>query len=421
MKLAIIVFSVILSMSLNGQKLSDKYKKESIKLIAASNFGENNQWGEIFKTYYDTTFYGKQIGKNKSLIVLDDGRIVVNNIYQNFYTIFNADGSFDKELFVKNTNGNVFKKTRSIYGVINNTFYTNADNMGKILCFDFDGKYKKTLKLNYSVRQIITLNNSKLAVVGWSIWKDKFRDFVAIVDYNTNEQTIVWDQFTENNPNKKQRFNYNYTFDNGYKISINTMPFTKVTGMSLPPIIQEIKNNLIIAIPNSGQILTYNTVGKQINSSTIKWAKNYISVDEQKEIQNKAIAKYKNINGNKIMGSASIEENNKALSLIIKQMEKDLQSITNKLSIPVFATMIKDSDDNLLFFEITKKDNQNKFNVWTMDNNGDFIAKSSFVCDNYKLKITPKKMFFHNGFLYSLQTKKGVKGNPLRLVKFRLD
>ena len=414
--------------SIIAQNLPSKYSQETIELIATKDFAKGNNWNKIFESYYDTTFYGKTIGKQKSLIVLDDGSIIVNNIYRNHYTKFNKDGKFIKELYIKKADKSIIKKTTPICGTINNTYYTNADNMGNIVCFDFSGNYVKTLKVKYSVKQIITLDNNKLALVGWSIWKDKFRDFVAIVDYNTNEETIIWSHFTKRDDRKKTMFNYKFSFnkgkskpfDKGQMISINTMPFTKYTGYSIAPIIQNVNNKLIIAIPASGEILTYNFKGEQLYKSKIDWANNYLSVDEQKQIQKRAIEKYEKFRNHKIASWASIEESNTAINTILDEMQEDYENISEPLPIPVFSTIIKDSDDKLLFFEISKKSNDNKFNVWIMKNNGKFASKSSFICKDYKLEINPEKMFFHNGFIYSLQTKKDVKGNPLRLVKFEL-
>ena len=210
-------------------------------------------------------------------------------------------------------------------------------------------------------------------------------------------------------------------FDKGQLISINTMPYTKYTGYSIPPIIQSINNKLILAIPASGEIITYNFDGKQINKSKINWANNYLSVDEQKQIQKRAIEKYKQFLNHKILSGATIEESNLAINTILNEMQEDYNNISKPLAIPVFSTIIKDSDNNLLFFEISKKSNDNKFNVWIMKNNGEFASKSSFICNDFNLEINPKKMFFHNGYIYSLQTKKNVNGNPLRLVKFRLQ
>ena len=412
-----------------AQELTEKYQQQSVELITDENFAIDNNWDKIFESYYDTTFYGKAIGKRKSLFVLDDGSIIVNNIYRNYYTKFDKYGKFENELFIKKADNSIVKKTTPIMGIINSTYYTNADNMGNILCFDFSGNYIKTIKVQYSVKQIITLNNNKIALVGWSIWKDKFRDFVAIIDYNTNEESIIWSHFTERKDSKKSMFNYKYNlkkgnrkpFDKGQIISINTMPYTKYTGYSIPPIIQSINNKLIIAIPASGEIITYNFDGKQINKIKINWAKNHLSIDEQKKIQKRAMEKYKQFLNHKISNGATIEESNLAINTILNEMQEDYNSISKPLAIPVFSTIIKDSDNNLLFFEISKKSNDNKFNVWIMKNNGEFASRSSFICKDYNLEINPKKIFFHNGYIYSLQTKKNASGNPLRLVKFRLQ
>jgi hypothetical protein len=62
----------------------------------------------------------------------------------------------------------------------------------------------------------------------------------------------------------------------------------------------------------------------------------------------------------------------------------------------------------------------NKFNVWVYQNGGKFVCQSSFVCNDYDLVISPSKMVFHKGYIYALQTLKNAKGNPLRLVRFKV-
>ncbi len=418
----IIILLATLTLYIKAQSIVDLYKNESISLVADKDFGNNNNWNKIFETYYDTTWYGKAIGKRKSLIVLDDGTIIVNNIYRNYYSKFSSNGSFIGEFGI-NKNGKKLKKIEPIFGHIGNTLYTGANNMGEVLFFDINGNYKKSLKLNYSVKQIITLSDTKLAVVGWSIWKNKFHDFVAIVDNSTNKQTIIWEHFTENNNTKM--FNYSYQFNgndkkkNGPRISITTMPFSKFTGMSLPPIINKVHDNLVISVPTTGEILTYNIYGKELSKQKIDWAKNYISVEEQKEIQKRAISKYRSINI--LYKGISESENKKAINTIVSQMEADLNKIRKNLPIPVFSTVIEDSDDNLLFFEFSKKDNDNKFNVWVLSKKGEFKYHSSFKCKDYNLEINPKKIFFHKDYIYSLQIKKNTTNNPLRLVRFKLQ
>jgi len=417
----LIILLIAISYSVSAQKLIDKYKKGTVELVPDENFAQNNDWDKIFRSYYDSLM-GRPIGKRKSIIVLDDGTVVINNAYKDYYIKFSPTGKFITDFGIT-INGKKEKSLKPIYGYIQNTFYNNADNMGNVKCFDFNGNFKKYLKLNYATKQVITLNDNELAVAGWSIWTDKFRDFVSIVDYNTNKEKIIWDSFTKRTAvgKKDKMFNYSYKFKERGAFSITTMPYSKSTGMSIAPIINKVNNKLVISVPTTGEILVYDFTGKLIEKTKINWAKNYISIAEQKEIQQKAINKYKEIKNPHFASWVSEAENKKALNTIIKEMEADFINITEPYEIPVFSTVIKDSDDNLLFFEFAKKNYENKFNVWILNNNGEFIAKSSFVCKDYKLEIKPSKMVFHNGYIYAIIEKKNEKGNPLRLVRFILQ
>jgi hypothetical protein len=405
-----------------GQKLLDIYKKGIIHLVPEPDFGKNNNWNPVFKSYYDT-IYGKPMGNRKSLIILPDGSILVNNRYRDFYTKFSANGNFEKEFYLTNKFGKPVKKTENITGIINNNFYTQPDNMGNLNLYDFNGKWTRTLKLNYSVKQMVTLSNNTIAVVGWSIWKNQTRDFVALVNIQTNKETVVWEHLT-NRPNDNEHSNmfyYAYYFKSRGGFSMSTMPYTNALGVAIPPQITNVDNKLIVAIPSEGKIMIFSQDGKLVGTNKTDWAINSVSVEEQKEIQHKAIEKFKIIKNPHFASWATPEENMEAYNSILKNMEKDLADIKKPIPIPAFSTIIKDSDGNLLFFEFPKETNTNKFNVWVFQNGGKFLCKSSFECDDFDLDINPSKMIFYKGFLYSLQVKKNVTGVPLRLVKFKIQ
>ena len=406
--------------SLFAQSLIDIYSKGKVKLVADKEYAQGNDWEKVFVNYYDT-LYNRPMGERKSIVLMPDGSVVVNHVYRNFYSRFDSKGKFVGEFGIMNSSGKQLKNTKEIQGVMNNTFFTGLDNMGNMICFDFNGKYVKTLKLNYMTRSMIPLSNNKFAVVGWVIWATKFRDFVAIVDYNTNEEKVIWDHFTErcDNDGHCKLFNYSYFFENGGGFLFSSMPFSKYTGMDSPPQIAYVKNQLVITLPTTGEILTYTINGKQVAKEKIGWASTEISIEEQTEIQKAAIERF-NDNFNYFGTKVPQEEVEKAKEKISKQMAEDLNNITDPIPTPVFTTIIKDSDDNLLFFEIPKESGSNKFNIWIYDNGGKFIGQSSLECDEYNLSITPSKMVFHNGYIYSLQTLKEAEGNPLRLVRFKL-
>ena len=409
-----------------SQKLLEFYKSGTVKLTPDESYGVNNDWNRVFETYYDT-IYGKPMGNRKSLKLLPDGSVVVNHAYRNFYSKFSPDGNFQKEFGIVDNNGNRFKKTKAIEGIINNnTFYTGLDNMGNMVCFDFDGHYKKTLKLDYMVKQTVPLPNGKIAVVGWVIWKTRFRDFVAVVDYETNKERIIWEHFTDRtDPYGKsdKLFNYRYFFEKQGGVSCNTMPFSSSIKIKARPMLACVNNQLILANPTNGEIRIFDLDGNLQTKTQMAFTDNYISVEEQKEIQEKAIEKYSKMNPHRFTNFSwvSKEESEKAHNHFVNSMKADLNNIKKPITKPYFSTLLQDSDDNLLFFEFAEEKNTNSFNVWVYKNGGEFICKSSFVCDDYTLQINPAKMVFHNGHIYALQHLKETKGVPLRLVRFKVS
>ncbi|MFN3556686.1 MAG: hypothetical protein ACK4VN_12040 [Bacteroidales bacterium] len=417
-----ILLALLFPLGISAQTPASLYQSAKIRLVADPTFGQNVNWDRVFASYHDT-LYGRWRGDEKSLMVLPDGSVVVSHTYKDFYTHFDARGRFVEEFAVKRPGGGNFRSLRHIQGVLkNNILFSGLDNMGNMLCFDIRGNLIKTLKMDYMARQIIALPNNNLAVVGWVLWSDRVREFVAIVNYETNEEKIIWDHF---NPRTfgsgTHKFNYSYNFSSGGMFSITTMPFSKALSMSHPPQIATVGQYLIVAIPPTGEIRRYDLNGRFIDSQTIDWAKGFISVEEQREIQQKAITRWRNLRNPSFASWASPAENIAARDHFIREMEKDLNNITSPIPMPYFAHMIKDSDDNLLFFEFPKEEGGNVFNVWVYKERGGFVARSSFSAEGYNLEIKPSKMVFHNGFIYALVTQKNTQGIPLRLVRFKLE
>jgi hypothetical protein len=418
------IFTIIclaLAVSANSQKLADLYKKGTIKLVPDKEYAKENDWNQVFRSYNDK-MGDAHIGERKSLVIMPDGSVVVSHAYTNYYSMFSPEGRFIKEFGIKNAKGQTLKKINGIEGIINdNTFFTGLDNMGYMNCFNFNGKLIKTLRLNYMTKGIIPLPNGKIAVVGWVIWKDSFRDFISIVDYNTNEEKVIWEHFTkrENNDSERSLFNYDYSYKNGGAVSFNTMPFSNNLGIATPSIACT-GNKLIVSLPGSAEIMEYDLNGKFLIKKKIDWGVRSISVEEQKKIQKDQIEKFKSIKLPKFRAETTDEEVNLAKETILNEMKADLDKISKSVAIPVFSTVIKDSDGNLLFFEYPKEEDKNIFHVWVYEKGGNFICQSRFVCDDYDLNINPSRMAFHKGYLYSLQSSKNATGVPMRLVRFRL-
>lgn len=416
---------LLLASNINAQQLLGIYKNGPVKLVPDKEFAKTNDWNIVFETYNDT-MYNKHIGKRKSLLVLPDGSFLVNHAYRNFFTKFDPDGTFEKEFSIKNSSGKVMK-TPGIIGVLNKEiYYTGVTNTGKMYCADLDGNFIKTLTLDYMTKQIIPLPGKKLAVVGWVIWSDRFRDFVSIIDYETNEDKIIWDHFTPRSGgfNTDKKFTYGYKYKKGGAFSFKTMPHINNLGLRPSPKVSFVNNKLIIAIPPTGEIHEYDINGKLLTKKNVSWKPGEINPEEQMEIQKKAIEGYTNNIKSYESKSSKTEreiERIEALKTIVKKMEKDLSEIEDPIQLPFFSTIIKDSDGNLLFFEYPEEKGANKFSVYTYNSVGEFVCQSSFVCEDYDLVINTGKLVFYKGYLHGLQELKETDGVPMRLVKFKLE
>ncbi len=219
----------MLLVTMHSQDLISKYKTGRVKLVPDTEYASGNDWSTVFRSYYDT-IYQTPMGMRKSLVMLPDGSVVVNHAYRDYRTKFTPSGKYEKEFTVEKA-GN-----KPIMGVLNgSTLFTGLDNMGKMTCSDLDGKYKKTLTLDYMAYDIIALDNGKFAVVGWVIWSEKTRTFVSIVDYNTNEEKVIWEQFSDREIsssgkvlNNRQPFKYSITLEDGGIISFSSMPYSEI-------------------------------------------------------------------------------------------------------------------------------------------------------------------------------------------------
>ena len=411
----IILFFWIISISIGvaAQSLLDTYQQGKVKLTPDKTYGVGNNFDEI---------WGNAQSRHNSLIVLSNGSVIVNTKGKHYR--FTPNGKFEKEIILKNSSGKELQN-RPIQGFINNQFFTNLDNMGKMICTDMEGKYVKTLTLDYMASDMVTMKDNKIAVVGWVIWKDRFRNFVSIVDYNTNKEKIVWDKFTDRNSTAfTASSNKMRQVSRAYIQEIRSFPrygysyFGVDRHIGKRPVIEFANNELVVALPSEDEIRFFDNQGNLKATKKIEWKANVISVEEQKRVLKEAIETHRKT-ALHITNGISEEDAQEARSRILKEKEELLSNIKTEITLPHLTSVIKDSDENLLFFEFPKKSGNNLFHVWIYKNDGKFACKSSFVCDEYNLSITSSRMVFHEGYLYALQSLKNEK--TLRLVRFKLE
>ena len=416
------------------QNLLDIYKNGAVKLVPEANYAQNNDWNQVFRSYYNK-MYDTYVGKRKYVTMLSDGSVVVSHSYEDYYTLFDKNGNFVREFSI--STGKNKKLMKPIVGALNDkVLYTKADNLGKIHFVDLQGNIKKIVTIKYSVYDILPLPGYRLLVTGFVVGK-KCRDIVSIVDYNTGNQKVIYSHWWEDgrystsSAGEDVPFFYRKKLENGSEFMIGYHPADAVMPVGLRQSsirvrIAVVKQKIVVAAPSVNQVITYDLNGVELGRMSIPFGKKELSVEEQKEILRKQIEDAKKKTDPSFVSDVSMniesEEYKKVIMPeLVKKMEKDMALITEPVNLPVFTTLIKDSEDNLLFFEIPETKGGNKFNVWVYQDGGEFVCQSSFVCDDYDLVINADRMAFHNGYLYSVQDKKGAKGIPMRLVKFRLS
>ncbi len=424
--IVLLCISLMAALPVSAQKLVELYKKGTIRLVADKTFAQGNDWNFVFRAYTDS-MGSRNVGARKSLVLLPDGSVIVNNTYRNFYTKFNPQGKFAGEFNLKSTSGKVFKKTEPALGVLyGNTLYYGIDNPGNMYLTDFNGKWQKTLKLNFTSNQIIGLPNNKLVMTGTSYNEDAIRYFVEIVNPATNEETIIWEHkgegtkaMFESSASERQIFQYGYHFKTGGAIGYG-VDFEGTTNRYMSPVIASSGNKILLAFPDNGELWEYDLSGKLLAKKRLGWTREPVSIEEQKKQLLEEIEHVKNMKFGKVRNTNTDEEVAEVKAKFLKEMQEDLGRISKTIPRPCLSTVIKDSEGNLLYFEYPKEKDANLFHVWVYSNGGGFVCESKFVCEDYDLIINPSRMVFRNGYLYSLQNAKGAKGIPMRLVRFRL-
>jgi len=425
--IVLLCLAITAALPASAQKLVELYKKGTIRLVADKTFAQGNDWNIAFRAYNDS-MRGSNVGARKSLVLLPDGSVIVNNTYRNLYTRFNPQGKFLGEFKLKSTSGKVFKNSEPALGVLNgNTLYYGIDNPGNMYLTDFNGKWQKTLKLNFRAGQIIGLPNNRLVMTGTSYNEGARQYFVEIVNPATNEEKIIWENkgtgskaiFESSNTSERPIFQYGYTFKTGGGISYMVY-FGETTNGDMSPVIASSGGKILLAFPDNGELWEYDLSGKLLSKKRLGWTKEPVSIEEQKKELLEAIEDTKKMKVDKTRNTNTEEELAEAKAKFLKEMEEDLGRITKTLPRAFLSTVIKDSDGNLLYFEFPEEKNANLFHVWVYENGGGFVCKSTFVCEDYDLIINPSRMVFRNGYLYSLQNIKGAKGIPMRLVRFKL-
>ena len=415
----------------NSQGLIETYKKNQIVLEEDPAFGTKNNWKELFYDIGATRNQGKD-GQNKEIVVAPDGRIYMSHHSRHSISLYDKDGNFVKEFGQRGgKKESDFIYMPTVLGIMDGKYLVTSSVDGRMLLFDLDGNWVKTIRLDYLPIRSAILKNGKIALLGHTSWTTKSRQFVAIRDIDSGKEKIIWDKFEdiptaepakpEVASSQKKTGTVVMKFKYG-GMWIMEFPYSKAM-FSQPQLLTNSEGNLILAFPETGEVKTYSADGILVKSISVSAGERLPVTKEDREAFYKKLQnQIKEMEEKRDKAKESEKAYyNDVVEKLTANSAKALDPEMYPEKLPTMSNCVFDSDNNLLVFAFTKEKNQNRFFVYTYNSAGQKVAESSFVSDKYNLNFGSSKFRFYKGSVIAVQTLKDEKAEvPVRLVKFNL-
>ncbi len=418
----------LLPFFVGAQHLADLYKSGSIVLTADPSYGNKNDWNKLLPEYAQKDF-GHETGVSKNIVVAPDGSVFMSHRTRHSISKFDKYGNFLFEFGKKGgKKASDFIYMPSVEGILDNKYlYTTAVD-GRMHFFDLNGKWVKTLTLKYMPLKTIPLKNGTIAILGHVPWKNsQSKSIISLLDFRTGKEKAIYSEiesyaqqgivtiepYTVKDQNgKEQKCGPAISLGNPVSDGTYSKPFLAFSS----------DGKLVLGNPQTAEIRTIDYTGKVIRSFKANITSQAISSTDRNNYYEKAkgnFSQIKSMIGGDSHGKEYVEYYQREY---LKQIEKFKEPAYYPPHLPYFSQLMVDSDNNILLFRYTKEEGSNKFDVFSFDTQGKKIATSSFLSKEYELQINPNIFKFHGGNIYSFAKLKSVKsGNPMRLVKFRLE
>jgi len=410
----LILVTCISIQNVKSQTLNALYKKSQIRLEESTDYATKNDWQKLFADA-DKVEFGKNTGSSKEIVVAPDGSVFM--CHKTLYEIwkFDKNGNFIKKIGSKGSKPGQFPFHFSIFGLLDGKYLCTYDNQGRIMFFDTEGNFVKKLQLDYMPLEMVTLKDSKIAILGFIVGKNN-KDIVSIKDFKTGQEKIIWSKSEESMDKSAIVVNLP-----GKGMMILSPPYTH-SSLTTPKLVASKSGNLLLGLPDDGAVIEYTPEGTKVKTITLKIQP--LAITDADINENYALfVKKSDEFAAKINNNAKYSPSEKLET--IKQFKDQLWKIKDRSlypkHLPYFSSLIIDSDGNILVFEFTKESETNKFKAYAYDNSGAEIGTSSFVSTDFELSFIPSTFAFSEGYIYAIATKKNGGKVPLRLVKFKLS
>ena len=403
---------IISTSAIYGQQLIQYYQNETIRLEEVSEFGAMNNWNDLFSDYNDQ-WMGHDIGKNKHIVVAPDGSIFMS--HHTTYAIwkFNKEGRLIKKFGEKGNGRGQFIMRAMVEGILDGKYLYTTDAQGRMMFFDLDGNFVKSLKLDYGPLHTVPLNNLKIAIFGSVPWRNnQTRNIISIKDFETGNEKIIWDEIHDPMLHKIELPEGRWMF---FAMNIHYPSITRF-GIAASS-----TGNLLVTSNKDGMVTEYSPDGKMIREFPLNIKPVEVTEADIRRKHQESIDDFNQFRENDTLWRRLTDEKIDAIrSEYEMALESKLEKIKAGTHLPFYSTVIVDSDGNILVFEFTEEEGANSFRAYSYDNEGELIGVSSFTADEYELTFTSDKFVFFNGYIFAVATKKDASGVPLRLVKFSL-
>jgi len=422
MKKNLLLALLFVSIAMCSQQLASIYKGGDIKLIPVTGYAKNNDWNKLFPDYKETDW---GYGMNKQIVVTPDGSVFMSHLIRNSVIKFDLNGNFVKRFEKKSGKAFDSKYMSSVDGILDGKYLYTSKIDGRMLFFDLNGKWVKTIKLKYIALETTPLKNGRIAINGSVPGGNKSRNIVSILNLADGKERIISSEFVPYFSDKTIYIHpYIFTDKNGKEQKegetfILSLPFSSSVFYKAR-LASTSNGNLVTAYPATGRIEIFDNAGKKIREFKADVKPEVFTKEDRDGYYQKAEGSLKKAEI-ELAGKTSDKSYMDDFKMQCKQqLEKFSNPANYPTNLPYFSEMIVDSENNILLFRFTRKEGSNKFDVFTYNSQGSKISTSSFVADDYDLKINPSFFKFYKQYIYSVVKLKGLNKNPLRLVKFDL-
>ena len=422
---------------LSAQKLLDIYKNGPVKLVADKIYGAKNNWESLFNLYYDTiSTYDLPGGNAKKIVLAPDGSVFMSHKNRHEIWKFGPDGNFIKIFGSKGGKPHQFPMLPTIQPVVDGKYIFTCDVNARMKFFDLDGNYFKSITLDYMPGNFQPTGNGQILLYGRVLWRKQEtgtnyivynnRNIVVNLDMNTGKEKIIYDFFDDYSTRYQKTTNTDTVQRVSYSppVKIYMPPPPPVAGR---PVITFFPDGRFIKSDRrKGEMKVFSISGKEINNFKLDILPVAVTEEDAKENYEKTKQSIlKSIE--RISASQNLPESGKQRMLsqnkiLLDSVEKykDLKNYDKYL--PYFSNVIVDDEGNLLVFEYTSREEKqsNIFNVIAYNSNGQKLARTSFVCDDYDLSFSDATFVISKGYVYAVAKLKNYSGMPLRLVKLKM-